>query len=130
MPDSHICSFEGVVGVFFSLVQLRCGTPDIRAKEAHRVRVQTRVRFQRRGLTSPIRARTRESESKEESDLLWTREPKSKGGSDLLWTPRVRVQGGVRFVLDTRVRVQGGVRLALDTRVRVQTRVRSGKAFT
>jgi hypothetical protein len=46
-------------------------------KEAHRVQVQTRVRFQRRGFRSPIRARTPDSESKEESDLLWTRESES-----------------------------------------------------
>jgi hypothetical protein len=40
------------------------GTPPARAKEAHRVRVQTRVRCQRRGFGSPIWARTLESESK------------------------------------------------------------------
>jgi hypothetical protein len=44
------------------------------------------VRFQRRGfIRSPIRARSRESESKEEYDLLWTRESESKEESDLLW---------------------------------------------
>ena len=52
-------------------------------KEAHRVRVQTRVRFQRRRFRSPIRARTPESESKEEPDL-----PLDSG---------VRVQGRIRF---------------------------------
>jgi hypothetical protein len=56
------------------------------AKEAHRVRVQIGVRFQRRGFRSPIRARSRESESKEEPDLIWTQESESKGESDLLWT--------------------------------------------
>jgi hypothetical protein len=56
-------------------------------KEKIHKRVQIGVRFQRRGFRSPIRARrTRESESKEEPDLLWTRESESKGGSDLLWT--------------------------------------------
>ena len=72
------------------------------AKEAHRVRVQIGVRFQRRGFRSPIRARSQESESKEESGLA----------------------------LDPGVRVQGGVRLALDPGVRVQGGVRSGRAFT
>jgi hypothetical protein len=95
------------------------GRRGARGKEAHRVRVQTRVRFQRRRFRSPIRARTREPESKEESDLLWTgdseskeepdllwiREPESNGDSDLLWTGE-------------------------SDRVRVQGRVRSGKAFT
>jgi hypothetical protein len=66
-------------------------------KEAHRVRVQTRVRFQRRGFRSPIQARTPESESKEEPDLLWTRESESKEESDLPLDSRVRVQGRVRF---------------------------------
>jgi hypothetical protein len=60
-------------------------SPLINPKEAHRVRVQIGVRFQRRGFRSPIRARSRESESKEESDLLWTRESESKEESDLLW---------------------------------------------
>jgi hypothetical protein len=75
-------------------------------KGAHGVRVQIGVRFQRRGFGSPIRARTRESESKEESDLLWTRESESKGESDLVWTPEPesRVQGGARFGLVRRVR--------------------------
>jgi hypothetical protein len=50
------------------------------------VRVQIGVRFKPRGFRSPIRARSRESESKEEPDLLWTPEPESKGGSDLVWT--------------------------------------------
>jgi hypothetical protein len=54
-------------------------------KGAHIVRVQIGVRFQRRGFRSPIRARSRESESKEEPDLLWTPESESKGESDLLW---------------------------------------------
>jgi hypothetical protein len=45
------------------------------SKEAHGVRVQTGVRFQRRGFRSPIRARSRESESKEEPD------PGAKAGS-------------------------------------------------
>jgi hypothetical protein len=54
-----------------------------RAKEVHRVRVQTRVRFQRRGFRSPIRARTPKSESKGEPDFLWTRESESKEESDL-----------------------------------------------
>jgi hypothetical protein len=40
----------------------------------------------RRGFRSPIRARSREFESKEESDLLWTQESESKEESDLLWT--------------------------------------------
>jgi hypothetical protein len=111
-------------------------------KGAHRVRAQIGVRFQRRGFGSPIRARcreseskeesdllwTRESESKEESDLLWARESESKGESDLVWTPepRVRVQprrSPIWFGL-AGVRVQGGVRFGLDRRVR------SGKAFT
>jgi hypothetical protein len=52
---------------------------------AHRVRVQIGARFQRRGFRSTIRARSRESESKEEYDLLWARESESKEESDLLW---------------------------------------------
>jgi hypothetical protein len=68
-------------------------------KVAHIVRVQTRVRFQRRGPASPIgfgepestRGESdllwiRESEFTEESDLLWTRESESKEEPDLLWT--------------------------------------------
>jgi hypothetical protein len=55
-------------------------------KEAHRVRVQIGVRFQRRGFRSPIRARSQESESKEEPDFIWTQESESKEESDLLWT--------------------------------------------
>jgi hypothetical protein len=62
------------------------GTYLDRYKEAHRVRVQIGVRFQRRGFRSPIRARSQESESKGGSDLLWTQESESKGESDLLWT--------------------------------------------
>ena len=72
--------------------------PSARSKEAHRVRVQTRVRFQRRGFRSPIRARTSESESKEESDLLWTRESESKEESNLPLDSRARVQGRVRLL--------------------------------
>jgi hypothetical protein len=59
----------------------------VKGKGAHGVRVQLGVRFQRRGFRSPIRAWGRESESKEESNLLWTRESESKEESDLLWTP-------------------------------------------
>jgi hypothetical protein len=59
---------------------------DIRCKAAHRVRVQIGVHFQRRGFRSPIRARSRESESKEESDLIWNQASESKEESDLLWT--------------------------------------------
>jgi hypothetical protein len=62
-------------------------------KGAHRARVQIGVRFQRRGFRSPIRARSRESESKEESDLLWAREYESKEESDLLWTPESESKG-------------------------------------
>ena len=89
------------------------------SKEAHRVRVQTRVRFQRRGFTSPIRARTRESESKGESDLLWTRESESKEGFDLLWTreSESKEESDFRWTGES-------------DRVHVQGRVRSGKAFT
>jgi hypothetical protein len=54
------------------------GTAATWVKGAHRVRVQIGVCFQRRGFRSPIRARSRESESKGESDLLWTRESESK----------------------------------------------------
>jgi hypothetical protein len=43
---------------------------------------------------SPIRARTREPESKEESDLLWTPESESKEESDLLWTPESESKEG------------------------------------
>jgi hypothetical protein len=71
---------------------------DLGAKEAHRVRVQTRVRFQRRGFRSPIRARTREPESKEEPDFLWTPESESKGGSDLLWTGEPESKGESDFL--------------------------------
>jgi hypothetical protein len=70
---------------------------EVPSKEAHRVRVQTRVRFQRRGFRSPIWARTPEPESKEEPDFLWSREPESKEESDLPLDSRVRVQGRVRF---------------------------------
>jgi hypothetical protein len=80
---------------------------ELAAKEAHRVRVQTEVRFQRRGPTSPIDFGP-ESPSPRASPIgrgpqspspigrgpgglspraspigwLWTREPESKGESD------------------------------------------------
>ena len=73
--------------------------PTARSKEAHRVRVQTRVRFQRRGFRSPIRARTPESESKYESDFRWTPESESNEESDLPLDSRVRVQVRARFFL-------------------------------
>jgi hypothetical protein len=63
------------------------------SKGAHGVRVQIGVRFQRRGFRSPIRARTRESESKEEPDLLWTRESESKEEPDLLWARESESKG-------------------------------------
>jgi hypothetical protein len=67
--------------------QMKAGVWRSGSKEAHRVRVQTRVRFQRCGFRSPIRARTlQEPESKGEPDLLWTPESEPKGEPDLLWT--------------------------------------------
>jgi hypothetical protein len=48
------------------------------AKEAHKARVQTKARFQRRGPGGPIRARAPEPESNPRTagpDWLWTREP-------------------------------------------------------
>ena len=56
------------------------------------------VCFQRRGFGSPVRARGRESESKEEPNLLWTRESGSKGESDLLWTRESESKGGSDLV--------------------------------
>jgi hypothetical protein len=71
-------------------------------KEAHRVRVQTRARFQRREFRSPIRARAPEPESKSEPDLLakfGLRSPSPSQSSICLWTldSRVRVQVRARF---------------------------------
>jgi hypothetical protein len=98
-PFRCLGSSAAVWRVATNPVEICCNGIRVHAgvKEAHRARVQTRVRFQRRGLTGPIRARTREPEG---------------------------VQGRVRFALDPGVRVQGRVRLALDPRARVQRRVR------
>jgi hypothetical protein len=87
-------AFEGPAPGVDRLLHLNMRAPNglqrpvggLSPKGAHRVRVQIGVRFQRRGFRSPIWARSWESESKEESDLLWTRESESKEESDLLWT--------------------------------------------
>jgi hypothetical protein len=112
--DWHCCACSGCRCL---VIRSFCG---LDLKEAHMARVQARVRFQRCGLTGPIRARTRESEAKGVSDLraLGQRESESN-------------QGRVRLALDPGVRVQQGrVRLGAGPRARVQGRVRSGKAFT
>jgi hypothetical protein len=59
---------------------------------------------------SPIRARTRESESKGESDLLWTRESESKEESDLLWAPEPESKGESGF-FHSGVRIWQGIYL-------------------
>jgi hypothetical protein len=103
------------------------------SKEAHRARVQMGVRFQRRGFRSPIRARSRESESKEESDLLWTRESESKEESDLLWIPESESKEEPDLLWTPESESKGGSDLLWTgecDRVRVHWGVRSGKAFT
>jgi hypothetical protein len=102
-------------------------------KEAHIVRVHTRVRFQRRGFRSPIQARTRKSESKGGSDLLWTPESESKGESDLLWTLESESKGESNLLWTGESESKGESDLLWtgeSDRVRVQGGVRSGKAFT
>jgi hypothetical protein len=68
--------------------------------------------------TSPIRARTREPESKGESDFLWTGESESKGEFDLLWTGESESKGEFDLLWTSESESKGG------------GGVRSGKAFT
>ena len=106
-------------------------------KAAHRVRVQTRVRFQRQGARvqfwlwtqepeskpepdrvwtqesesteEPDRVRTQESESTEESDRVRTQESESTGESDRVWTQEPEATGESDLASHLR-----GLRLWLD----------------
>jgi hypothetical protein len=112
-------------------------------KEAHRVRVQTRVRFQRRGPRSPIGFGPRSPSPRKSPIGFGPKSPRvhlrARPGLDPRahvhgrvrpgLGPRARVHLGVRPGSDPGVRVHLGVRPGLDPGARVHGRVRFGKPF-